>query len=85
MLSSTEPCVFLVDDDEDIRLSLSRALEMRGYITEAFASAPDFLDAYDPARAGCLILDYGLPEMSGLELQKLLVSRGHAIPVIFIT
>jgi two-component system response regulator FixJ len=85
MLLSSEPCVFIVDDDEDIRLSLSRALEMRGYVTESFASARDFLEAYDPARAGCLILDYGLPEMSGLELQKLLVSRGHAIPVIFIT
>jgi two-component system response regulator FixJ len=85
MPSPTEPCIFIVDDDEDIRVSLSRALETRGYPTESFASAQSFLAAYDPDRGGCLILDYGMPEMSGLELQKLLVSKGFPIPVIFIT
>ena len=77
--------VFLVDDDEAIRLSLSRALSKRGFVVEAFDSAPAFLDSYDPAVPGCLVLDYGMPGMNGLELQSELTRRGYAIPVIFIT
>jgi two-component system response regulator FixJ len=80
-----EPIVFIVDDDEDIRTSLSRALETRGYTTRSFSSAAEYLDAFDERQGGCLILDYGMPDMSGLELQKLLVSRGQSIPTIFIT
>lgn len=85
MNSPIEPCVFIVDDDADIRASLSRALETRGYATQTFPSASAFLDAYNPDRSGCLILDYGMPEMTGLQLQKLLISHGYAIPTIFIT
>lgn len=80
-----DPVVFIVDDDDDIRISLSRALRTRGYKTEAFASAQDFLESYDNELPGCLILDYGLPGMSGLELQQVLVKRGRALPIIFIT
>ena len=85
MSTATEPCVFIVDDDDDIRTSLSRALRTRGYTTQVFDSAPAFLAGYDTARSGCLILDYGLPEMDGLELQQVLVNRGRALPIIFIT
>lgn len=85
MQSLFDPCVFIVDDDTDIRLSLSRALETRGFKTQTFASPLAFLEAYDAEQSGCLILDYGLPEMSGLELQKILVERGYSIPTIFIT
>ncbi len=85
MTSAYDPCIFIVDDDEDIRTSLSRALRTRGYATEVFASAQDFLDGYEPDRSGCLILDYGMPEMSGLELQKLIVTRGYGLPIIFVT
>ncbi|WP_300019164.1 response regulator [uncultured Roseobacter sp.] len=85
MNSAPDPCVFIVDDDEDIRTSLSRALRTRGYNTCVFDSAQAFLDGYEADQSGCLILDYGMPEMSGLELQKLLVVRGYSLPVIFIT
>lgn len=84
-MSSTEQTVFLVDDDDDIRLSLTRALSKRGYQVKAFGSAPDFLDHYDPDEPGCLILDHGMPEMTGLELQEHLANRGSELPIIFIT
>ncbi|MCV2445829.1 MULTISPECIES: response regulator transcription factor [Paracoccus] len=77
--------VFLIDDDEGIRRSLQRALEKRGYAVESHASAASFLAAYDPARQGCLLLDYGMPGMNGLELQRHLNVLGATIPVIFIT
>lgn len=81
----SDPCIFIVDDDDDIRASLSRALRTRGYTTEVFDSARAFLDSEAFERRGCLILDYGMPEMSGLELQQELLRRGHRIPIIFIT
>lgn len=77
--------VFLVDDDADIRTSLSRALGLRGYQVDAFESAQAFLGAYDPGVPGCLVLDYGMPDMDGLELQSTLNARGIDIPIIFIT
>lgn len=77
--------VFLVDDDEAIRNSLARALQKRDYRVETFASAADFLLRYDGEAPGCLILDYGMPGMNGLELQAWLARAGHALPIIFIT
>lgn len=79
------PCVFLVDDDADIRASLSRALRLRGYEVRTYDSAVAFLEAYDERATGCLILDYGMPGMDGLELQKTLKNRGIRLPIIFIT
>lgn len=77
--------VFVIDDDEDIRKSLQRALEKRGYAVESHSSAASFLAVFDPRRAGCLVLDYGMPDMNGLELQSHLNQRGATIPVVFIT
>lgn len=77
--------VFVVDDDEAIRVSLSRALTLRGYKVEVHASAASFLASYDPERQGCLVLDYGMPDMNGLELQAHLNSIGSDLMVIFIT
>ncbi len=79
------PWVFLVDDDADIRTSLSRALGLRGYQVQAFDSAQAFLESYDVSVTGCLVLDYGMPKMDGLELQRHLSERGLQIPIIFIT
>ncbi len=79
------PFVFLVDDDADIRGSLSRALGLRGYSVRSFSSAREFLNNYDTDVSGCLILDYGMPEMNGLQLQKQLRYTGTHIPIIFIT
>lgn len=79
------PTVFLVDDDSDIRSSLSRALTKRGFQVEAFESAEAFLQQYNPDQPGCLVLDYGMPNMNGLELQSMLLEKGASIPIIFIT
>lgn len=84
-MPASSPSVFLVDDDQDIRSALSRALSKRGFEVQAFESASRFLEEYDGSQAGCLILDYGMPDMTGLELQQHLNSRGYSIPTIFIT
>jgi FixJ family two-component response regulator len=84
-MSDTDLTVFVIDDDKDIRSSLSRALGKRGFAVETFDSAKAFLAAYDPDLRGCIILDYGMPGMTGLELQEVLVSKGRPLPIIFIT
>lgn len=80
-----KPTVFLVDDDSEIRTTLSRALIKRNFNVSAFETAAGFLDAYDASQPGCLVLDYGLPEMNGLELQTILAERQFTIPIIFIS
>ena len=77
--------VFIIDDDDDIRSSLSRALSKRGYNVEAFSSARCFLEQFDKSKLGCVILDYGMPEMNGLELQQHMKEQAINLPVIFIT
>jgi len=77
--------VFIVDDDASIRDSLSLLLSLRGYVTALFANAEDFLAALQPDWRGCVVLDIRMPGMSGLELQRCLLARGPALPVIVIT
>jgi len=77
--------VFIVDDDEDVRDSLRLLLRSVGLEAETFASAQGFLAAFDPQRAGCLVLDIRMPGMSGLDLQKRLSELGATVPIIFIT
>lgn len=80
-----DPVVFVVDDDAAVRNSLRFLVEAAGLQTAAFASAREFLQTYDPAQPGCLVLDVRLPGMSGLELQQQLIASGIRIPVIIVT
>lgn len=84
-MSDVTQVVFIVDDDPDVRSSLLRALRIRGYEAQAFASAAEFLEIYDGNQVACLILDQGMPDMTGLELQHHLKAIGQDIPIIFIT
>ncbi len=79
------PTVYLVDDDNDVRTALTRSLSKRGFHVLSFASADAFLQEVEPGVDGCLILDYGMPKMDGLELQAHLNATGCDLPVIFIT
>lgn len=80
-----DPTVFVVDDDDAVRRFLSGLIASVGLNVETYASAQDFLDAYEQGRAGCLVLDIRMPGMSGLELQKELAGRNISIPVIILT
>jgi two-component system response regulator FixJ len=80
-----ERCVYIVDDDEAVRDSLSVLLESKAYAVRSFVSAAKFLAAAPSLPAGCLIVDIRMPEMDGLELQQRLVERGLNFPLIVIT
>jgi len=77
--------VFVVDDDEPVRDAIGMLLETVEIPYQTFSSAQAFLDAYDPARPGCLVLDIRMPGVSGLELQQQLIEMDARIPIIFIT
>ncbi|NEV60756.1 response regulator transcription factor [Thiorhodococcus minor] len=77
--------VFLVDDDQGMRDSLTLILELAGYRVRSYASPMEFLDDYSSADRGCLLLDQRMPEMSGLDLQGVLLERGCLLPIIFLS
>jgi FixJ family two-component response regulator len=77
--------VFLVDDDEALRRATARLLVAHGFDVRAFASAEEFVSAFDPEASGCLLLDMRMPGQSGLDLQRSLVERGAALPIVFLT
>jgi FixJ family two-component response regulator len=84
-MEKTESTVFIVDDDDAVLDSLRMLMKSVGLATECYSSAADFLEAYDPARSGCLVLDVRMPGMSGIDLQERLALMHSMLPIIFIT
>lgn len=81
----TRETVFVVDDDKPLREALELLLRSEGFEVRTFASAASFAQCCSPALEGCLILDVGLPDMDGLELQQQLALRGISVPIIILT
>jgi FixJ family two-component response regulator len=79
------PIVFVVDDDISVRESLELLISFAGWQPELFASAEEFLVHPRVLVPNCLILDVSLPDLDGLELQKLIASDRRDMPIIFIT
>jgi two-component system response regulator FixJ len=79
------PIVMVVDDDSGVRNAMRALLKSVGLNAVLFASAQEFLAAYDPLQPGCLLLDIRMPGMSGMDLQQELNLRGAVIPVIFMS
>ncbi len=81
----TAPRVYLIDDDESVRKSLSRLLRIAGYQAEVYSSADEFLETCRMAEHGCIVLDLRMPGLSGEGLQDRLRTMKGALPVIIIT
>jgi len=77
--------VYIVDDDDGVRHSLSLLVESVELKTACYPSAQQFLEHYDPSKPGCLLLDIRMPELSGLELMSMLSEKNIHIPVIIVT
>jgi len=81
----TSSLVSVVDDDESVRESLPDLVREFGFTAQAFSSAEEFLASEYIDQTKCLILDIGMPGMSGPDLQRELRLRGQRIPIVFIT
>jgi RNA polymerase sigma factor (sigma-70 family) len=82
---STKATVFIVDDEPEVRKSLAAVVKQMGLETNCFDSAKSFLAVYDPARAGCLLSDLMMPEVSGIELLEHLAQRHWRIPAVMLS
>jgi FixJ family two-component response regulator len=79
------PVVFIVDGDEDVRTSVVNLLNSENLASATYASPRDYLAAWKPADAGCIILDIHFPNESGLDFQAQLRERHIALPVILVS
>ena len=82
--SAAKPIVFVVDDDVSFREFLKRLIESAGWQSETFASAREFLSRPRALVPSCVVLDVGLPDINGLDVQQRLADRND-MPIIFIT
>ena len=80
-----EATVYVVDNDPAVRDGLRISIRSVGLNVETYASAQEFLDAFNPEQPGCLVLDVRMPGMSGLELQEFLHDRNINVPIIMIS
>jgi len=81
----TTPIVFVVDDDVSVRESLESRIHCEGWQPETFASAQEFLARPRVSVPSCLVLDVGLPDLNGLDLQTRIAGDRTDLPIIFIT
>ena len=85
-MSENSFSVFIVDDDQSIRSSLTMLLESAGYHVECFSSAIEFLESgIIHSKDSCIVLDVKMSGITGLDLQKELTSINCITPIIFIT
>ena len=84
-MSISNSQVFIIDDDEGIRDSLAWMLRCENLLSVQFDSAEAFLEEFDPAWRGCILLDVRMPGKSGLDLQRELNRHQPTMPIILLT
>jgi len=77
--------IYLIDDDDSMRLSLTRMLRELGYLVDEYASATLFLEKSVPVSPAVILLDMLMPDMTGLDLQEKLLKLGRKTPIIFVS
>jgi FixJ family two-component response regulator len=85
MERDSEQIVFVVDDDESMRVALTYLFQSMNLHVEVFSTAAAFLESKLPKITSCLVLDIRLPGVNGLEFQDLLAKAGIHIPIVFMT
>ena len=83
-MAQSKPHICVLEDDAAVRDSIRLMLERNGFSSRTFGSPNDFLLSRDLDGYDCLVIDLGLPGMSGLELLELLRARAYVIPAILI-
>lgn len=84
-MMSTAPVVFVVDDEEPVRLSLRVLLRAEGFAVETFGSGAELLAAMDRRTPDCVLTDLHMPGMDGREVIAELGRRHAKVPVVLMT
>lgn len=85
MTRNEKPLIRIVDDDEGMRFAYGMLLGAEGWETAEYPDARSFLVGDSPSRPGCVLLDFQMPLMNGVELYREMRTRGIRLPVIFLT
>jgi FixJ family two-component response regulator len=81
----SRPIVAIVDDDEAVGNAIGLLMRSIGLVAQAFSSGEKFLLSPELSRTGCLVVDFDMPKMSGLDLHDHLSRLGKEIPTVLIT
>lgn len=84
-MSKASDVILLVDDDAAVRNALKFSLEMEGFSVRLYPTPEDLLAESNLPAVGCLVIDYRMPDIDGLELVERLRNRGVALPVLLIS
>jgi FixJ family two-component response regulator len=82
---NTTPIVAIVDDDDAVGNAIEVLMRSMGVIAKAFSSGEEFLRSPELSRTGCLVVDFDMPKMNGLDLHINLSRLGKEIPTVLIT
>ena len=84
-MNDASQMVFLIDDEPSVLKALARVIGATGFRTASFSSPQSFLEQYEPAARGCIVLDVSMPGFTGLELQQALIEKNCSLPIVFLT
>ena len=84
-MSENNATVLIVDDDASVRNSVARLARAAGHVVQAFASPVQFLEQPLPAGPACLVLDFQMDGLNGLEVQQALQDNGRRVPIVFLS
>jgi len=84
-MNDASQIVFLIDDEPSVLKALARVIGATGFRTASFSSPQSFLEQYEPAARGCIVLDVSMPGFTGLELQQALIEKNCSLPIVFLT
>ncbi len=84
-MNDASQVVFLIDDEPSVLKALARVIGATGFRTASFSSSQSFLEQYEPAARGCIVLDVSMPGLTGLELQQALIEKNCSLPIVFLT
>lgn len=82
---TTNPVIYIVDDEEAVRTSLATLLEIHGFSTQVCRSGDEFLERVDAAKPGCAIIDLKMPGLDGISLLQKMAETNIAVPVVMMT
>ena len=77
--------IYLIDDDDSMRASLTRMLREVGYLVDDYATALNFLEKSVPVSPAVILLDMQMPDMTGIDLQEKLNQLGRKTPIVFVS